>query len=71
MRHLGDAEARGAAPSLETLGLDYNKIGDEGATWPMPSCGARARAQEGSTSAINPASDAAQQAVEDALKHRK
>ena len=30
MRHLGDALARGAAPALEELDLNGNKIGDEG-----------------------------------------
>ena len=78
LRHLGDALARGAAPALEILELGFNKIGDEGMRHLGDALGrgaAPALKEVGWSSGLvihgNPASEAAQQAVEDALKNRK
>ena len=62
----------GAAPALEELNLEKNKIGDEG----VRNLGDAV--ERGAAPALtylrlngNPASDAAQQAVQDALENRK
>ena len=71
MRHLGNALARGAAPALEELYLEYNKIGDEGARH-LGDALAGGAAPEIKTLNLdhNLASDLAKQAVQDALKQR-
>ena len=74
-RHLGDALANGAAPALKTLWLSYNKIGDEGLRH-LGEAVARGAAPAlevldlGFGIAGNPASVAAQQAVQRACKDR-
>ena len=73
MRHLSVALAGGAAPALKELDLrNNNQIGDEG----LRHLGdALARGAAPALKEIglydNPASDAAQQEVQDALKNRK
>ena len=59
LRHLGDALARGAAPALEELDLDYS---DKSAT-PIPT---RSAGYSYSNKIGNRASDAAKQALRDA-----
>ena len=77
MRHLSDALARGAAPALWNLDLRHNQIGDEGLRHLSDALarGAAPAIKEfgwtGLHIAGNPASGAAQQAVQDALENRK
>ena len=69
---LAEACSRGAMPSLQRLALSYNEIGDAGLTALADACA------EGALPALryidvdgNPASKAAQQAAENAIKNRR
>ena len=65
-------DALGAIKALETLSLRFNKIGDEGVRHLGDALarGAAPALKELRLRDDNPASDAAQQAVEDAIKQR-
>ena len=69
---LAKAVESGALPQLETLLLSRNEIGDIGISALASACASGALAQLTSIAVFgNPASEAAQQVVQDAIRNRQ